>query len=64
MHRLFLKMKAKLMIEEFELEKQLKNNQVILDPYLNGNITEKWINKGLIWLMHARSVIPNNPKKL
>ena len=42
----------------FDLKNQLINKKIILDPFVDGNISDKWINEGLIWLMHARSVIP------
>ena len=58
------KMNNKEEIQMFGLDKQLKENQIILDPYVEGNISEKWMNNELIWLMHARSVIPNNPKNI
>ena len=48
----------------FDLKYQLINKKIILDPFVDGNISDKWINEGLIWLMHARSVIPNNPKNI
>ena len=48
----------------FGLENQLKENKIILDPYQEGNIAEHWINQGYVWLMHARSAIPNNPKNI
>jgi len=48
----------------FDLKNQLINKNIILDPFVDGNISDKWINEGLIWLMHARSVIPNNPKNI
>ena len=48
----------------FGLENQLKDKKIILDPFLKGNISEHWINEGYVWLMHARSAIPNNPKNI
>ena len=51
-------------MEMFDLKNQLINKKIILDPFVDGNISDKWINEGLIWLMHARSVIPNNPKNI
>jgi hypothetical protein len=51
-------------MEMFDLKNQLINKNIILDPFVDGNISDKWINDGLIWLMHARSVIPNNPKNI
>lgn len=56
------KMNNETELQMFGLKEQLKNNEIILDPYQEGNISEKWINQDLVWLMHARSVIPNNPK--
>ena len=58
------KMNNEIELEMFGLAKQLKNNQIILDPFQEGNISEKWINQGIVSLMHARSVIPNNPKNI
>ena len=58
------KMNNEIELEMFGLAKQLKNNQIILDPLQEGNISEKWINQGIVSLMHARSVIPNNPKNI
>ncbi len=48
----------------FDLKNQLISKKIILDPFVDDNISDKWINEGLIWLMHARSVIPNNPKNI
>ena len=48
----------------FNLSNQLKEKKIILDPFQEGNISEHWINKGYVWLMHARSAIPNNPKNI
>ena len=48
----------------FNLEDQLKENKIILDPFQDGNIAQHWIDEGYVWLMHARSAIPNNPKNI
>jgi len=48
----------------FDLENQIASKKIILDPFEKGNISELWINDDIIWLMHARSVIPNNPKNI
>jgi hypothetical protein len=48
----------------FNLSNQLKEKKIILDPFQEGNISEYWINEGYVCLMHARSVIPNNPKNI
>jgi len=48
----------------FDLEEQLKENKIILDPFQEGNIAQHWIDEGYVWLMHARSAVPNNPKNI
>ena len=48
----------------FGLEEQLKENKIILDPFQEGNIAQHWIDEGYVWLMHARSAVPNNPKNI
>ena len=48
----------------FNLKEQLEENKIILDPFKKGNIAQHWIDQGYVWLMHARSVIPNNPKNI
>ena len=58
------KMDNKEELQMFGLSEQVKNNEIILDPFKEGNISEKWINQGIVYLMHARSVIPNNPKNI
>ena len=58
------KMNNKTELQMFDLEEQIQNKEIILDPFKEGNISENWINQGLVWLMHARSVIPNNPKNV
>ena len=46
----------------FGLAEQLRENRIILDPFKEGNIAQHWIDEGYVWLMHARSAVPNNPK--
>ena len=58
------KMNNEAELKIFGLVEQLENNQIILDPFEKNNISEKWINQGIVSLMHARSVIPNNPKNI
>jgi hypothetical protein len=48
----------------FNLADNIKNQKLILDPYKKGNVAEKLINRNYVNLMHARSVIPNNPKNI
>ena len=49
-------------MNRFGLAQQLKENKIILDPFTEGNIVQHWIDEGYVWLMHARSAVPNNPK--
>ena len=58
------KMNNETELQMFGLAEQIQNKEIILDPFKEGNISENWINQGLVWLMHARSVIPNNPKNV
>ena len=58
------KMNNEVELGMFGLAEQLENKQIILDPFQEGNISEQWINQGIVSLMHARSVIPNNPKNI
>ena len=45
----------------FNIDKQIKNKDLILDPFVKGNVVEEWIDNGWIRHCHARSAIPNNP---
>ena len=49
-------------MDRFDLRAQLASKSLILDPYENGNIAARLIDKNFVWLMHARAAIPNNPK--
>ena len=48
----------------FELSKHIQNGSIVLDPYKKGNLAQKLINSNYVNLLHARSVIPNNPKNI
>lgn len=51
-------------MDKFNLFERLKQKKLILDPYKKGHVAEKLINKNYVNLLHARSVIPNNPKNI
>jgi hypothetical protein len=48
----------------FNIQKEIDDGTLILDPSIEGNICEKWINSGLVRHCHARSSVPNNPKNI
>ena len=45
----------------FNIDEQIKNKDLVLDPFVKGNVVEEWIDNGWIRHCHARSAIPNNP---
>ena len=45
----------------FNINQQIKNKDLILDPFVKGNVVEEWIENGWVRHCHARSAIPNNP---
>ena len=45
----------------FNIDEQIKNKDLVLDPLVKGNVVEEWIDNGWIRHCHARSAIPNNP---
>ncbi len=48
----------------FNIDKQISKGELILDPFLPGNIVKEWIENGWIRHCHARSAVPNNPRNL
>lgn len=48
----------------FDLSENVRNGSVVLDPYCEGNIAQRLTQKNYVNLLHARSVIPNNPKNI
>ena len=48
----------------FDLSQNIQNGSLILDPYIKGNVAQRLINKNYVNMLHARSVIPNNPKNI
>jgi len=45
----------------FNIYKQIKSRELIIDPFSEGNVVEEWINYGWVRHCHARAAIPNNP---
>jgi len=45
----------------FDIDKKILSGDLILDPFIKGNVVGEWINSGWIRHCHARSAIPNNP---
>ena len=48
----------------FDIYKDIEKGKLILDPFIEGNICDNWISSNYVFHMHARSVIPNNPKNI
>ena len=48
----------------FDIDKDIENGSLVLDPFLEKNICDQWINSNFIYHMHARSTVPNNPKNI
>lgn len=46
----------------FGVDKLIEDGCLVIDPSLDGNIFDLWINRGLVAHAHARSTVPNNPK--
>ena len=52
-------------LEEQEISNirdDVEMGKLILDPYVEGNVVQQWIDSGWIRHCHARSTVPNNPK--
>jgi len=40
----------------------VESGELILDPFVDGNVVDQWINAGWVRHCHARSAVPNNPR--
>ncbi|MFT6580596.1 MAG: hypothetical protein ACJAU6_001025 [Alphaproteobacteria bacterium] len=47
-----------------DMRKDVESGAVILDPRIDGNVCDEWINAGYVWHCHARAAVPNNPKNI
>jgi hypothetical protein len=45
----------------FSIDKAIERGEIIIDPFLAGNVFDEWISKGLVGHAHARSASTNNP---
>jgi hypothetical protein len=42
----------------------IESGELILDPFMPGNICDLWIERGLVWHAHARAAAPGGPKNI
>ena len=42
----------------------VESGNLILDPFIKGNVAKQWIDAGWVRHCHARSAVPNNPKNI
>ena len=47
-----------------DIRGDVESGKLILDPFIEGNVSGEWINTGWVRHCHARAAIPNNPKNL
>ena len=46
----------------FGIDKAIAAGELILDPFLAGNVSDLWIERGYVGHTHARAAVPNNPR--
>lgn len=39
----------------------VESGELILDPFVSGNVCDQWIERGLVWHAHARAAAPGGP---
>lgn len=44
------------------IQPAVASGELILDPFVEGNVVDQWINAGWVRHCHARSAVPNNPR--
>ena len=44
------------------IREAVEAGEVVLDPYMPGNVCQTWIDAGWVRHCHARATVPNNPK--
>ena len=47
-----------------DMRPAVESGEVVLDPFLPGNVIDRWIDAGWVHHCHARSAVPNNPKNI
>ena len=50
--------------EIFNIRPDVESGALILDPFVKGNISEQWIERGYVRHCHARAAAPNGPKNV
>jgi len=50
--------------EVFNIRPAVESGELVLDPFLDGNVCQRWIDRGWVRHCHARAAVPNNPKNL
>lgn len=48
----------------FDLDAAVAAGELVLDPFLPGNVCGEWIESGWVAHAHARSTVPNNPRNV
>ena len=48
--------------EVFDIRESIESGDLVLDPFIDGNVCNKWIERGLVTHCHARASVPNNPR--
>jgi len=48
-------------LEIQDLQRDLDDRRIVLDPQLPGNVARSWIDSNFVVIAHARPAVPNNP---
>jgi hypothetical protein len=48
----------------FDLDRAIAAGELVIDPFLPGNVYAEWISAGWVAHAHARSSAPNNPRNV
>ena len=51
-------------LKVFGLDAAVATGELVLDPFVPGNICQRWIRAGWVGHCHARSTVPNNPRNI
>lgn len=47
-----------------DIRADVEAGKLVLDPFVDSNVSDQWISAGWVRHCHARAAIPNNPKNL
>jgi len=50
--------------EVYGIDAAIAAGDLILDPFVPGNVCDRWIGRGLVGHAHARAAVPNNPRNV